>query len=290
MIFQDISIKDKRTFDSFLANCPLNISEMNFTRLFCWRKSEKSKFTIIDNHILVSFWDGKSNRFYQPIGEEPESIIAKILDQIPCASFAKIDELVAYKLKNAFQIDEDRNSFDYIYSVEELRKLSGKKFSNLRNAVNINRSKSFLMKKFDFNEEMTNKCIDLYLLWSDSKEKYQEDVYFVHEALAIKEYFSNARALGSIGFEMRDSINNEMIGFEIGEQLNANTFTVHFGKHIYKYKGLGSYVLYELARTMQGNIEYINYQDDLGIEGLRFTKSHIGSSKLIKKYSIFNKK
>jgi len=65
-----------------------------------------------------------------------------------------------------------------------------------------------------------------------------------------------------------------IVGFSVVEVV-GKTLLVHFFKTDHTVSGLAEFLFVEIARMYQDQIEWINFQQDLGIEGLRKFKEHL---------------
>ena len=80
-------------------------------------------------------------------------------------------------------------------------------------------------------------------------------------------------------------VNSEPAGFALGEPLgDGETFCTHFEKGIESYKGIYQYLNQILAAKLDGQIQFINREQDLGDEGLRQSKMTYRPYKFIEKY------
>jgi len=164
-----------------------------------------------------------------------------------------------------------------------LIKLSGKKYHRKKNQYNQ------FIKKYDYrieeiqSPEVIKNCIDLSLKWYDYKSLQSEQLK--NEQKAIFDIFSNIKIFNNIkGIAVY--VNNEIAGFAIGEKLNSKMATVHFEKGNYNFSGIYPFLNKSLVEIFFRDVEFINLQEDLGLEGLRRAKSAYQPIKLEKKYLV----
>jgi hypothetical protein len=71
-------------------------------------------------------------------------------------------------------------------------------------------------------------------------------------------------------------------GYGIGELLNPKTAVIYFGKS--SINDYLFYIVYMMTKTFFNDIEYLNLDSDVGNEGLRTFKRHLGPYELWRKY------
>ena len=82
-------------------------------------------------------------------------------------------------------------------------------------------------------------------------------------------------------------IDEKPVSFVIGEALNGETIDLHFEKALDGYEGLYVAINQEFAARLVGKYEYINREEDLGIEGLRRASHPIIRRSFWQKYARF---
>ena len=111
-------------------------------------------------------------------------------------------------------------------------------------------------------------------------EEISEECLAIRKAL--KDYFK-------VGFEGGIlTIQGEIVAFTFGERLNNNTFCTHVEKAYGNVRGAYQMINREFARQLKDRYEFINREDDAGVENLRKAKTSYHPEHLVKKYG--NKK
>ena len=64
----------------------------------------------------------------------------------------------------------------------------------------------------------------------------------------------------------------QVVGFTIGEPLNADTYVVHVEKAFAEINGAYPMINREYVRSMMQGYTYVNREEDDGVEGLRKAK------------------
>jgi len=299
MTLKELTIEDKSLFDKYISNNYEN-SEATFANLFIWRNIAKTKYAIIDGALCIIYQksDGRFAACY-PFGE---CDIQKVIKELrvffdekkqPIILESVID-LHAQKLFNIYddkiEITKDRDLFDYVYTSEALISLSGKKLHSKKNHLNKFLS---LYPDFEYKElkrSMFDDCIKNVNKWL--LEKYsKDDKDYQNELCVIKECFNNYEKLGFFGGVLY--VNGKICAFTLGEKHYKNTFVVHIEKANINFEGAYAAINNLFVKAIlkkYPDTEFINREEDMGIEGIRKAKLSYKPYKMVEKNMIiFNK-
>ena len=121
--------------------------------------------------------------------------------------------------------------------------------------------------------------------WAEDKEK---DQHLVGERLAVEKVFKNYPKLtetkvGGI------FIDNNLEAFTFGELLNPDTVVVHVEKANPEIRGLYTAINKLFLENEFPDVEFVNREEDLGLEGLRQAKLSYKPIKLVEKYTLIEK-
>ena len=183
-----------------------------------------------------------------------------------------------------FSQEESRDDFEYLYLTEKLKNLSGKKFHSKRNHI------SAFSKAHNWSyESITPEVLpDLFKMadkWTNEMKKLTDDPKSIEvENQAIKEYFPHMKELGLRGGLIR--VDGEIIAFTFGSPINNKVFDIHSEKALPEYRTAYSVINREFIANELPDFEYVNREDDMGLEGLRKAKLSYHPDILLKKYVI----
>jgi len=291
----EISIDDKECFDNYFKTANLQISELNFTNFFIWRDYYKIRYSIINNFLCIisTMEDSKPFCFF-PIGdynnsEDLKTAIYTIREYFSemgwefmfCrVSTQQISVLEGLNLK--FNAKEDRNNFDYIYSVHKLSTLSGKKLDGKRNHINKFK-KLHTFEYVDISDKNILDCVDIVEKWCVQRN-YSENSSLIVERKANLDLLYNFNSLGVKGAIIK--VDGKPEAFTVGEKLNSDTVVIHVEKANAEIHGLYSLVNQQFLSNHWNGIEYVNREQDLGIEGLRKAKLSYNPISLVEKFTV----
>jgi len=189
------------------------------------------------------------------------------------------------EIKKYYTIKKQRDYAEYIYDVNKLSDLKGKKLHKKRNLIsqfkrNYSDFKVYPLKK-EYKQEvlkLAQDCIGRYSLPPQT---------LVEEYEAIKLAFDHFDELGLEGVVI--SSDNKLIAFNIFSRLNDLTYDIQFEKADIDYKGASQMINQETAKYLKGKCQYLNREQDLGIKGLRRAKMSYVPFKLVIPYSLIRK-
>lgn len=290
----EISLNDRKIFDKYFKSTDLQISELNFTNFYMWRDYYRIRYSIINNFLcIISFAENKTFCYF-PIGDYSNVEDLKVaiytlrdyfdqmdLDFVMCrVSSQQISILEDLEIK--FIAKEDRDNFDYIYSVQKLATLSGKKLDGKRN--HINKFKKFHTFKYEeISDKNISVCIDILEKWSIQRN-YFEDDSLIAERKANLDLLNNYKFLNVKGALIR--VDDKPEAFTVGEMLNSNTVVIHVEKANSMINGLYTLINQQFLANHWNGTEYVNREQDLGIEGLRKAKLSYNPIMLLEKFTV----
>lgn len=190
----------------------------------------------------------------------------------------------AYMVKEMFDdmdVIEDRNGFDYVYSVEQLVSLSGKKLQKKRNHLNA------FYKEYEnrytyerLNRENFWECIAFLDAWKQG----EEDAMLIEEKKGIKEVFRLWDVLPCKGGLLR--VDNEVKAFIISSPLCGDMAQINVEKADIFIRGCYQAILVEHMKDCLLEYAYVNREDDMGMGSLRQAKMAYNPCDMILKYRL----
>ncbi|MGL5985189.1 MAG: DUF2156 domain-containing protein [Cetobacterium sp.] len=282
MNWKKLTLESKSSIDEFLKNS-FETSDLNFTNFYLWSFSENIEYSINDNILNIRGYYGGVEYYFAPICKEfnEEDIvlnIKKIKDLN--GKFVFIPEQYNDFLKDNFILEEERDSFDYIYLQEDLAFLKGRKFSSKKNKIN----KFFKTYAFEYEKISNNNIEEVRNFQRKWSENRKHDEIILSETMGIEELLNNYEKLNLRGGILK--VDDKVIAYAIGEKITQNMAVIHIEKADSEYSGSYQMINMLLAKEEFGDMEFINREDDFGSLGLREAKLSYQPIKLIKKYSI----
>jgi predicted GNAT family N-acyltransferase len=178
-----------------------------------------------------------------------------------------------------FAFDAPRALSDYIYRTKDLAKLQGRKYQPKRNHIN------HFIARYNWHVEPLSAsnikdCIALSNKWLLSREIGDSELA---EQRSLRRAFDNFDALGLRGLVLY--ANGVPAAFSYGTPITRDTFCTHIEKYDGEIDGAATMINRLMAQLLEDEFEFINREDDLGLEGLRFAKMSYNPTILLDKIS-----
>ena len=281
-----IKLSDKAAIEDKICASGCHGADYSFANLYIWRKAYEPRIAWCGDRLLVGMpqWNvyaypkgdgdviGSIELLFEEAHSRGEKLVIRGLTDKTLQEFMPL-------YGDRFEITEDRDNADYIYSAEKLCELPGRHLSSKRNHI----------KHFERNGEWEFVPVteDTQTARDFVDEFYREknDPELADEAGAIGEMFDNYRELGFIGGLLWQK--GEPVAFTAGTKLDNEVFDTHFEKALPGAEGAYTMINREFARLVHARfpeIQYFNREEDMGIEGLRRAKESYHPDILLMKY------
>ena len=258
-----------------------------------WRTAYKIQWTVEGDFLCVkACWEGETFFLY-PFGPEQgvNEVLQKLMDHAEEQKFAfnlqgvekyMVDTLEKIK-PGFFQYSADRDNADYVYLSKDLIELKGRKYHTKKNHINSFKKTYSNYEYVALTAGMTDQCIAFMVEWCTERGCVKGDSVDC-ERKAIVEAMNNFTALGFQGAAI--FIGDKMVGFTYGEVSNDDTVVIHVEKALLEFRGVYGVINQEFCAHNWQHMQYINREEDMGIEGLRKAKESYHPVKMIEKYIV----
>lgn len=289
--FQRLDLNQKARYDKYLMNCGQRGCEYSFVNLFLWGR-QKAAF-VGDRLTLLSQFDRRSVYPF-PVGPgELKPVLDAIIHDakargIPCCLTTMTREdcdTLEQLYPGAFQFHSDRDGFDYVYDINDLADLKGRKFQKKRNHLHRFEEAHPNAQALPLDETTRVAAFQLLQDWYAARKEADPHSDFHLEELALHRAFAFQAQLGLEGLVLMED--GQALAFTMGSRLNENTFDVHFEKAREDVDGAYAAINREFARYLREKypqVQYLDREDDLGLEGLRQAKLSYCPTILLEKY------
>jgi len=188
-----------------------------------------------------------------------------------------------------WQTEDDRNSYEYILDVNQQVKLIGSDFYKQRNYIKSferEHANDLIDIKFynDFNEDVKEMFLHHIstMPFNSNPEAAQRNLV---EPIAIRRNLELASKLQKKALIIK--INDEVVSLSMVAYLDQNAAAINHLKVDYSLPNIFRYTVYQLAKTLKENgINEMNFEQDLGIPGLRTFKELMRPSRYLEKKTI----
>lgn len=187
------------------------------------------------------------------------------------------------------EIIEDVNNRDYVYNVDYLLALQGKPYENLRRRINHFKRSYPDTRVHQFNLEDTSDIRTIQTTignWSQRETTARNDPEgWEFNAITAHLNLATQLPVQAYGLYINDQLANINI-FHLPPHKDWLIFN-HI-KCDYDYKDIYGYAFYSLFLVAQSQgIKWVNFEQDLGIEGLRRIKTFFRPAQYLQRYTVW---
>lgn len=288
--FQRMDLARKEEYDRCFRHCGKGC-EYGFVNLYLWGR-QKAAFV---NDYLVLFSQFHRRSVYPfPVGTGPlkpvlDAIIQDARERgIPCclSSMSQEDCRALEELyPGAFRFYPDRDSFDYVYDINDLADLKGRKFQRKRNHLNRFRDAHPDCTAQALTAENLPAAREMIDRWFADRLREDPHSDFHLEQLAISRALANMDKLALEGLLLVE--HGQILAVTLGSALCDTVFDIHFEKARMDVDGAYAAINCEFARYLRSrypNLRYLDREDDMGMEGLRKAKLSYNPAYMVEKY------
>ena len=261
--------------------------------MWSWDVKGEMRISQLYGNLVVRFTDYlTSNPFYSFLGNNKVNETAEtLLNLSKKEGFGDKLKLVPEDLikgldSSRFNIEEDRNNFDYIFDINRISTYAGGQFMKKRNKVSqlLRSFPGARVEKIDITDgNIKKKILKLDKFWLDNKTLKDPNFKIKNEFLATNRFFqSNFGDTFGVGI----FTDEQLIGYLIFSIITNKYAHSHFSKADTRIVGVYDYLMKESAKILIDKKCFsLNYEQDLGITGLRESKKSFMSDYL-KKFSV----
>jgi len=274
----------------------LPYSDFLFSNLWIWNTDGSTLVSELNGNLVVRIFNYDASYFVltftgkSQVKETVSALLSYAKEQPDLSNqleYVHDSDIEGLLSDNEFSIVPERHNFDYIIDAAKLADLSGSENQRKRNAL----------KKFEerYENRVTGGRLDLkdsqvrkdilqvFFDWEKSRNKSREETE--DELIGTQRLLDNFSIFDL--FAVGVFIDNKMVGFVISELTSAGYAVLHFEKADTSHKDIFLYLKQVNARELTSSgVKYINYEQDLGIEGLRQSKMLMHPVRFLKKYTV----
>lgn len=271
-----------------LKQCPSLCCEYSFANMMMWREYFDTQIAAADDAVVVRF-GGDMPHYLAPAGKGADRLLHRLYEDAvshgePLLVFGYEEEDIE-RLSERYTVissTEHRDEFDYLYRVEDLATLAGRKYHSKRNHIAAF-SREYTWQYEELNDQNVADAVLLADEWYAERMQAQgdEDGQLLAENRAIHELFDHRCDIQLIGGLIR--VEGRAVAFTFGTPLTEDTFDTLVEKALEPYNKAYAVINREFARESLGKFTFVNRENDVGSDGLRRAKLSYHPTALVKK-------
>lgn len=289
--FKPLTVDTKKLYESFLPDRHERGCELSFANLICWGTH---LYSVVNGNLVLLSRYGDYFVYPYPLGDGDKREIIEAMMQdaekrgIPFRlsglSESAKDELLEM-FPDTFDLQFKDSSFDYVYSIDDLSLLAGKRYHAKRNHINRFKDAHPEYKVVPIDRDNIEAVREMTEKWYVAKLESNPDADFDHEHAALVRALDNYFKIGLDGIFIESD--GEILAVTIGSVLYGDIFDVQFEKARADVQGAYTVVNFEFANYIKEKypeIKLLDREEDMGVEGLRKAKRSYYPLRQIEKY------
>ncbi|MBQ9744604.1 MAG: DUF2156 domain-containing protein [Clostridia bacterium] len=289
--FNPISLEDRELYNFYLFTSGERGCENSFANAYMWAEQ---RIAIIKDSLVRLARFGECEFYAYPLGDGNKSEVIKAMEEDACARgivftiggiTPELKEELEREFPGRYKYIERRNSFDYVYEIDALATLGGKKYHGKRNHCSRFEKEHPDYRTEEITDSNIHLCIEMVKGWYREKEMNNPSIDYRGEKRAIELAFNNYNELGLEGILLL--CDGKVVAFTMGNKMSCDTFDVNFEKAENGINGAYAVINREFAlfiKNKHPEIIYLNREEDMGIEGLRKAKESYYPHHMVMKY------
>ena len=270
--------------------------EYSFANIYLWSRAWPQKIARHGDRLLVCIQGSLGPSCLYPAGSGPlapavDALAADAASQGRSLTLVCVTQEQRAALEAAcpgrFTFEEDRNGFDYLYEIDRLADLPGKKLHAKRNHIRRFDEQFPDWLAEDITPANVPECVELERQWTAIRQEEEGGEETVsEETVAVIEALYHMDKLGLEGLLIR--ADGSPVAFSLGGLITPECFDVNFEKSFGDIQGAYPAINREMARLVRERhpqVKWLNREDDLGLEGLRRAKLSYQPDVLVAKYT-----
>ncbi len=288
--FKPVTIQDKPIYEKYLLDGSERGCEYTFANIYLWGRQQA---TLLHDHMVRFSQFNRRSVYPFPVGQgdkKPvlDAIIADAKERgIPCrltGLYCREKQLLEELYPGQFRFHCDRDSYDYVYDINNLADLPGSKYHKKRNHFNRFRDTYPDYTVEPITPDNLALAINMTENWYESKLSENPDSDFHMERIALNKALKHFEELEMEGLLLLNE--GKVFAITLGSKMSHDTFDVHFEKALGDVNGAYAAINCEFARYIRAKypeIQFLNREEDMGIEGLRIAKERYYPHHMVEK-------
>ncbi len=290
--FEKLNLRHKNEIETMWKEFP-PYSDYNFTSLYSYDVDDSAEVCFLNKNLVVVMPDYTSAITIisflgiEKLDETIQVLLKYSLARTDICKLKLIPEITVRSITNSkdLEITEDIDNHDYVLDAISMVTLVGNRwFAIKRDVRNFKEKHNYKFVSIDLNSDSIRKQMDgLFDLWIQQKDKDSKTTETERNALKRSFIFANEPDHFSFGL----FVNDRMIGYSTNQIVHDGFYMGHFGKADADYPGAYQIMEHECAKFfLEKGCKFMNYEQDLGIPGLRQAKRSWNPVSYLKKYTI----
>lgn len=295
--FREVTLDDIEKIYAFTSVYGENSCQHSPVSMYSLSGKYGDRICIRDGFLFTlrsGLCDDRYRVYLAPLGEGDlksayEAILADAADHGKKAKFftltTKHAAFLEEQFPGVFAYNNERDLAEYIFSFETMRDFPGKFHARRRTEIRSfwrdydDRAEVFPITGNDLDE-----VLDFAYKWLKENSESHDEEALNREMVCIRKQIADYDKLKLSGTIIR--VDGSIGAFCYGVPLSDECYDVLIEKGDRQYPGIYRVLRQESTRLNVTGMRYINFEEDVGVEGLRRLKESYGPEFMIEKYVV----
>lgn len=297
MDFLPVSIKMKEPVQTLLFSGGERSCQHSFAALYAMSEKYRTSLCIQPGKLFIrqaAKDEGEYESFMMPFCQDPkekrQAMIELLQDVHKRGKKLKLQtitasaqEFLAREFAGQFRITKERNYSEYLYTSEKLALLEGSEMKNIRQFYRRfwRRYNEFVIVE-SVEEKDIPEILEFQSLWLAKRKNSSDYEALAAEDRAIKLVCEEYGELGFKGIMVKKD--GVLCGYALGCGISDETLDIFFEKGDRSVRDIYRCLVTDMVKIHGMDYKWINREEDLGDDGMRYSKMSYHPDILLEKY------
>ena len=287
LVFKHIEYEDLPFIQSVVNKQTYRSCDYTVYNLYTLRDYYQYTYAKVGDGLMLRYIEDNEIVYSFPLvfKDSPYEFIESIKEKI---NFSMLSQEEVLKLEEKYQVEAkpERDYFDYLYEIDELSLLPGKRNNKLRN--HVNKFNSMYEGKYTLSEITNEDGPRIAKFIEEYRDHENEDESYNHDLESCKDIFLNYDKFKDYFISYKLEIDGRIVAIASGEVIQ-DTVYLHVLKAFREYQGIYHFMNKSFCSKIKENyphVIYVNREDDLGDLGLRKSKLQYHPLRFVEKSNV----
>lgn len=250
--------------------------DTNLLNAYLWRNEYNIKFAFYDDTIVKVYCNPDESvwGYCMPTGKNIKGALEEVFKDaedrngnlrivmLTNGNRAMLETMFPDK----FDYVRSPENQDYIYTSRDLATLAGKRFHAKRNHIS-KFYRTYTDTRFEtLSDSNIPDILTVAKLWcaeNDTDPEASSEITAIREMCDLKDEYN---VKGAVLY-----VDSKPVAMTLGSEISPKVYDINFEKALREYDGVYAVINNEFAKTLT-QYEYINREEDMGLEGLKKSK------------------
>lgn len=301
LLYKSVNMETIGAYMDYWSKTPQKSSDYSPGVLLCWERAMKYEIAFEEEEELA--WirgsyprqmigpDEPADHYLAPIGrwdhdDWDEIIGARFGDAVQFQLVPEgLAEIWKSQMGGAVELEEHRESWEYLHYVEDLAELSGGDYVKKRNRIN-QFVKQNPYEYIPITKELIPRIVEFQKEWADSYRAFNSTGSIERESDGIiRNILGNWDGLPQMLGGAIEVLGTQIVAYTVAEAVDDQVM-IHFEKASLEYPAAYQVINREFLIHQGSAFKIVNREEDMGDPGLRDAKMSYNPYAFLKKYTV----